>query len=340
MIERLQNLLIFLNNQDYLDIFIYIFIIYMLIIGWKRGSLLIIFYIFSFLIAVFLSFKYSFSIGTYISSWLSSNRQISQIFAGVIIFTAVLTGSSLINSFISSKQSSNDFGNKILGSFFSVFFSNLILTLTISLVSLFTLPSFIQEKMENSTLVSFYVDPDGIPQQSLEIITGTDVLMVTNRIKKLTGSSSIVVDEYGCIQIPKEPLAKLIIKKDEALKMLELINVERINENRDPLQFNQEYSNVAQNYGYKMYTEGFWCHQDPSNGYYATDRLREVGFRGKNISDVSENLAISPTIYSAHEGLMNSESHRNTILDIEFNRVGIGVVSGPTGLIVVQIFSK
>tara|TARA_Y100000748_G_scaffold289205_1_gene274835 strand:- start:103 stop:687 length:585 start_codon:yes stop_codon:yes gene_type:complete len=194
--------------------------------------------------------------------------------------------------------------------------------------------------MESSTLVSFYVDPDGIPQQSLEIITGTDVLMVTNRIKKLTGSSSIVVDEYGCIEIPKEPLAKLIIKNDEALKMLELINVERINENRDPLQFNQEYSNVAQNYGYKMYTEGFWCHQDPNNGYYATDRLREVGFRGKNISDVSENLAISPTIYSAHEGLMNSESHRNTILDIEFNRVGIGVVSGPTGLIVVQIFSK
>ena len=116
MIERLQNMLIFLNNQDYLDIFIYIFIIYMLIIGWKRGSLLIAFYIFSFLVAVFLSFKYSFSIGIYISSWLSSNRQISQIFAGVIIFIAVLTGSSLINSFISSKQSVFEFYFLILHS--------------------------------------------------------------------------------------------------------------------------------------------------------------------------------------------------------------------------------
>ena len=38
--------------------------------------------------------------------------------------------------------------------------------------------------------------------------------------------------------------------------------------------------------------------------------------------------------------LMNSESHRNTILDNEFNRVGIGIISGPTGLIIVQIFSR
>ncbi len=89
-----------------------------------------------------------------------------------------------------------------------------------------------------------------------------------------------------------------------------------------------------------MYTEGFWCHQDPNNGYYATDRLREVGLRGKNIAEVSENLAISSTIYSGHEELMNSESHRKTILDSEFNRVGIGIISGPTGLIIVQIFSR
>ena len=38
--------------------------------------------------------------------------------------------------------------------------------------------------------------------------------------------------------------------------------------------------------------------------------------------------------------LMNSESHKNTILDNEFKRVGIGIVSGPLGLIIVQIFSS
>jgi len=37
--------------------------------------------------------------------------------------------------------------------------------------------------------------------------------------------------------------------------------------------------------------------------------------------------------------LMQSDSHRKTILDNEFRYVGIGVVSGPIGLIIVQIFS-
>lgn len=340
MTELLENTLIFLNNQDYLDIFIYIFIFYLIIFGWRKGSSLIIFYIISFLISIFLSFKYSFSIGVYISGWLNSNQQISQIFAGIVIFTAAVTSVSLIQNIIISKKDDTEFGSKLLGSFLSLFLSNLILTLVISLVSLFTLPNLIEQQLEDSNLISFYIESDGIPQQSLEIITGTDLLKVTNRIKKLTGNSSVVVDEYGCLEIPQEALSKLASKDKEALEMLELINLERISENIDPVQFNQEYSNVAKNYGLKMYSEGFWCHQDPNNGYYATDRLREVGFKGKNISEVSENLAIASTIYSGHEELMKSESHRKTILDNEFNRVGIGIVSGPTGLIIVQIFSR
>ena len=340
MTEILENMLIFLNRQDYVDIFIYIFIFYLIIFGWRKGSSLIIFYIFSFLISIFFSFKYSFSIGVYISGWLNSNQQISQIFSGVIIFIASITAASLIQNVTITKKNDGEFGSKILGSLLSLVLSNLILTLIISLVTLFTLPNFVQQKIENSSLVSFYIEPDSIPQQSLELITGTDLLKVTNRIKKLTGNSSVVVDEYGCLEIPEEPLSKLISKDKEALEMLELINLERINENVDPVQFNQQYSDVAKDYALKMYLEGFWCHQDPNNGYYATDRLKEVGFRGKNIQEVSENLAISSTIYSGHEELMNSESHRKTILDNEFNRVGIGIMSGPTGLIIVQIFSR
>tara|TARA_B100000902_G_scaffold373535_1_gene401610 strand:- start:550 stop:1572 length:1023 start_codon:yes stop_codon:yes gene_type:complete len=340
MIDLLENMLLFLNNQDYFDIFVYIFLFYFIYIGWKKGSLVITYYIFSLLISIFLSFKYSFSIGTYITSWLSSNQQVSQIFAGLIIFIGAITTSSLIQNIINLNSSEKDFGNKVLGSFFSIFLSNLILTLIISLLSLFTLPDFVQVRIESSSSLSFYVDPDGIPQQSLEIITGTDLLKVTNRIKKLTGSSSVVVDEFGCLEIPKEPLTKLISKENEIANMFELINLERINENVDPLQFNQGFSNVAKNYGFKMYKEGFWCHQDPNNGNNVTDRLKEEGYRGLTLSEIGENLAISSTIYSAHESLMNSESHRNTILDNEFNRVGIGIISGPTGLVVVQIFGR
>ena len=45
MVENLENLLTFLNNLDYLDIFIYIFIVYLIYFGWKKGSVLIIYYL-------------------------------------------------------------------------------------------------------------------------------------------------------------------------------------------------------------------------------------------------------------------------------------------------------
>ena len=58
-----------------------------------------------------------------------------------------------------------------------------------------------------------------------------------------------------------------------------------------------------------------------------------------SFSTVGENLAIASTVRSGHQSLMQSDSHRNTILDNEFRRVGIGVVSGPIGLLIVQVFS-
>ena len=86
-----------------------------------------------------------------------------------------------------------------------------------------------------------------------------------------------------------------------------------------------------------MYTEGCWCHKNPNNGDLVGDRLSKKGFPYINIG---ENLALSSSVRSGHNSLMNSELHRNTILDNQFKRMGVGVVSGPLGLIIVQIFSS
>ena len=86
MSEIIENLLIDLSNQQYLDIFMYVFMLYFLYLGWKKGAVFQIFYLFSLLIAVSLSFRYSDEIGAYISSWLNSNLQLSEVFAGIIIF--------------------------------------------------------------------------------------------------------------------------------------------------------------------------------------------------------------------------------------------------------------
>jgi len=336
MVENVENILVLLSQQNYLDITVYVFIVYFLFLGWKRGAIYQIYYLFSLLMAISLSFRYSFDIGLYISNWLNSNLQLSEIFGGTLVFIAVLTFASFFQNLVKNFSTKADFGGKLLGVGISIVLSNLILTLIFTGITLTSIPQQFKSPLQNSNLVNFYIDPEGSPQQTLELIIGTDLLKVVNRINELTGKSSVVIEEDGCLEIPKYSQSVISENTEFAVELYNQIAYERESENVDGLELNQLLSDVAIQYAKEMYVEGFWCHKNPFNGEVVTDRLSKVGFPYKV---VGENLAIASSVRAGHNSLMESESHRNTILDNEFRRVGIGVVSGPLGLIIVQVFS-
>ena len=337
MNNAIETLLLSLRNIEYIELFVYIFIVFFVINGWKKGFLLQFFYLMVLLISIALSFRYSDQVGSYISSWFNSNIQLSEIFGGVLIFITVLTVSSFFQNFLANNKKQRDVGNKLLGGFVSLLVSNLILTLIFTITSIISVPQFFEDTIENSNLVSFYTDTSGTPQQALELITGTDLIKVVSRIKDLTGKSSVVVGEQGCIEIPKYSLSNLSNNNEQKDKLYALLLTERSNQNLAPLELSEKLSDIALNYAYTMYQDGFWCHKNPKNGELVGDRLSKQGFP---YIDIGENLALSSSVRSGHISLMNSESHKNTILDNEFKRVGIGIVSGPLGLIIVQIFSS
>ena len=337
MNNAIETLLLSLRNIEYIELFVYIFIVFFVINGWKKGFLLQFFYLMVLLISIALSFRYSDQVGSYISSWFNSNIQLSEIFGGVLIFITVLTVSSFFQNFLANNKKQRDVGNKILGGFVSLLVSNLILTLIFTITSIISVPQFFEDTIENSNLVSFYTDTSGTPQQALELITGTDLIKVVSRIKDLTGKSSVVVGEQGCIEIPKYSLSNLSNNSEQKDDLYALLLTERSNQNLAPLELSEKLSDIALNYAYTMYQDGFWCHKNPKNGELVGDRLSKQGFP---YIDIGENLALSSSVRSGHISLMNSESHKNTILDNEFKRVGIGIVSGPLGLIIVQIFSS
>ena len=337
MNNAIETLLLSLRNIEYIELFVYIFIVFFVINGWKKGFLLQFFYLMVLLISIALSFRYSDQVGSYISSWFNSNIQLSEIFGGVLIFITVLTVSSFFQNFLVNNKKQRDVGNKLLGGSVSLLVSNLILTLIFTITSIISVPQFFEDTIENSNLVSFYTDTSGTPQQALELITGTDLIKVVSRIKDLTGKSSVVVGEQGCIEIPKYSLSNLSNNNEQKDELYELLLTERSNQNLAPLELSEKLSDIALNYAYTMYQDGFWCHKNPKNGELVGDRLSKQGFP---YIDIGENLALSSSVRSGHISLMNSESHKNTILDNEFKRVGIGIVSGPLGLIIVQIFSS
>ena len=106
---NIEEFLLFLRNQNYFDIFLYIFFIYAIINGWKRGFLTHFFYFLTLLVGISFGFRYSKFVGSFIQDWLGSESQASEIIAGAIIFLGVATVSSVIASFVpnSFKSSPN-----------------------------------------------------------------------------------------------------------------------------------------------------------------------------------------------------------------------------------------
>lgn len=332
---NIEEFLLFLRNQNYFDIFLYIFFIYAIINGWKRGFLTHFFYFLTLLVGISFGFRYSKFVGSFIQDWLGSESQASEIIAGAIIFLGVATVSSVIASFVpnSFKSSPRDAGSRLAGVLSSFSWLNLFFCLFFSLINLLSLPNIIDQLYNESKLVNFYTNPSSFPQEALSVITGTDVLKSISRINELTGSSSYL---EGCIEVPKSTPSQVAGRADLAELIASKINTHRIDSSLDYLETRQVLSDIAEEYAYKMYTEGFFCHKDPFNGDEAKDRLGKNNIR---YTYIGENLIIAATTNSVHESVLRSVKHKETLEGSSYKFVGIGVVEGPLGLLVVQLFT-
>ncbi|GAA0549569.1 CvpA family protein [Chitinophaga japonensis] len=118
-------------------------------------------------------------------------------------------------------------------------------------------------------------------------------------------------------------------------EMLGMLNEERRKNGLDPLKADPEMKTVARSHSQDMLVSGYFSHID-LEGQTPSERMREAGVR---FLVAGENLALSPTLQLAHNGLMNSPGHRANILNPSFGRVGIGILDGGKhGLMVTQNF--
>jgi uncharacterized protein YkwD len=125
------------------------------------------------------------------------------------------------------------------------------------------------------------------------------------------------------------------VRPDLEAKMLELVNKERVTKGLTPLKADPEMAVVARKHSVDMFARGYFSHNTPEKKD-PFDRMRRENVQ---FLTAGENLALARTLNMAHEGLMNSPSHRANILQPAFGRVGIGIMDGGIyGLMVTQNF--
>ena len=118
-----------------------------------------------------------------------------------------------------------------------------------------------------------------------------------------------------------ENIARLTPNEDE---MLRLLNAERVKKGLNPLKVDMEITKVARLKSQDMIDNNYFSHNSPTYGS-PFDMMKQFGIR---YIYAGENLAGNPSIQGAHTSLMNSQGHRDNILNPNFTHIGIGVREG------------
>ncbi len=119
-------------------------------------------------------------------------------------------------------------------------------------------------------------------------------------------------------------------------QMLTMVNNERTSRGLPALTMDKKLQGVAHAHAQDMLYRGYFSHYTPE-GLSPFDRMDQAGVR---YTAAGENLAFSPNVSLAMQGLMQSPGHRANILSKDFGKVGIGVISaGIYGEMFVQEFT-
>lgn len=178
-----------------------------------------------------------------------------------------------------------------------------------------------EEDMRNRILTQF----DGVYAQ-LYIDETQGVL---NGIRYTNGETLVEHRPYemsfiGKLHTSPNPSSYLIEESNigNGNQLVDLINTFRLQNDIPTIQVDESLSTVAMNHSKDMYTNNYVSHESPTYGSLK-QRLEEESIQ---YGDVKENLAKSyfDAIEAAH-GWLNSEHHREVLLDESFTHVGAGV---------------
>ena len=127
------------------------------------------------------------------------------------------------------------------------------------------------------------------------------------------------------------------VDESAEIQMLGMVNSEREKVGLSDLSSNQLLQKVGRDHAQDMLQRGYFSHFTPE-GLSPFDRMDRVGVV---YQAAGENLAFSPNVVVAMQGLMQSPGHRANILSKDFGKVGIGVIdAGIYGEMFVQEFTN
>jgi len=119
-------------------------------------------------------------------------------------------------------------------------------------------------------------------------------------------------------------------------KLFDLVNKEREKAGLQKLVWDPQLGEAA-----RVHTQLMAGKEELSHQFSKEPTLeRRAGSAGAKFDAVAENVATAPSVQDVHRALMESEHHRDNILDPNYNAVGMSIVEEGKQLWVTQDFAR
>lgn len=318
-------------NGTWVDLIIIGILAFFVLEGWRVGLWIVL--------ADFLSFLLSLLIGLrgyqLMAEFLRTNFSLSHSVSNALgfLFTAILAEAILgflfarIIKRIPHKLWKHK-ASKALSILPSLGEGFILIAFLLTLVMGFPIQPSIKSDIAESRIGSAIIkQTTGIEKRLAEIFGG----VIEDSLTYMTIKPG--TNERVNLNIEKQELS--IDEKAEG-EMFALVNSERKKAGLHELTRRPEIVPVARAHARDMWEREYFAHVSP-DGKDVGDRLDA---QNVNYHLAGENLAMAPTLQTAHTGLMNSEGHRANILEKRFKKMGIGVIdNGYYGKMFVQVFT-
>lgn len=308
------------NWLDWLIVFVSL---YYLFVGWQRGFVVLLSSFISFFASLWLAIRFHGVVGIFIiqkfglpAIWKDVAGYMVVALLGEFILSSLLT---VVLTRLPKKVMTSVY-NKWLG-------------VVLSFVNALFLISFILLVITSLPIVGT------IKSDITQSFLGEKLIKIANRFGGDAAIRFFTIEptstEKVALRIPQK-FSGYTIDTFSQNNMLDLVNDERILRGLTALRLDSSMQKIAQEKSQDMFLRNYFSHYDPE-GRNAADHMN-----GAHIAFeiVGENLAYAPDVITAHDGLMDSQGHRENILEPKFSRIGIGVIDGGIyGKMFTQVFA-
>lgn len=303
----------------------------MLVRGWMRGFVREILDLVGLVLGLWLAFRLSAPFGDFLTDGFGVSPEVGRIGGGIILFVLFGALLSIAAHYLSKIMNLPGLSmvNRVGGAAVAVGWGVLIVLILVNLIVVLPVPDDWRDRIEESNVAQLIAGEDALPRRLFESLAGDNVMGAIGSLRQLFGSTRAVPQGEEALEIPPADGDEIRQVRDEATRVVEQMNEDRLSAGVSPLRPVGILTDLAEDHAAVLYTSG--------RLQRIQDCVAALAARSYQILRCDNGVALAGTALGAYEGIFESPQGRDMVHRPGYDRAGAAVVDGPTGRLVVVI---